>query len=121
MVDLVTHNSPFFGLGPFGVWHSDRPFLQDFSHMTDLELSYTNSVARGRGTGVRGAIGGFTGSSSRSELTGAIVTTFSPIPVHAGIDNSSVALGSQKMVVRLLSNPTPLSLYFWGNYPNCDL
>ena len=86
---------PQFGLSTFGTWHANRTFSQDYSHMTELEHMYTNSIPKGGGLGLTGAIGGFAGSSTRAELSGAIVTTFSPHDAHVGIDNKAIAHGAQ--------------------------
>eukprot|EP00973_Karenia_brevis_P004810 661493-Karenia_brevis.AAC.1 len=55
-----------------------------------LEQEY--SVVKQQSSGVSAAVGlhGYTSSSTRAELMGAIIAILSPHPVHLALDNLSV-------------------------------
>ena len=50
---------------------------------------------------MRGIMNTLRGSSTRTELAGLLGATISDEPVHAGIDNSAVVQGSQRVVEHL--------------------
>ena len=84
MVFLIVPRNQFMG---YQMQQSGGPN----AHQTLLNLNkdYGTCKTRSDGISIVGHLGGYTSSSSRVELLGAILALFSDLPLHLAIDNAS--------------------------------
>ena len=108
----------YLGLGGAGVWWPGRN-PKDHHRLSPAELDLAHYQQYDDGLMLYTPIGGYTGSSTRTELAAAIIALSANGPIHLGTD-SQAFLDKAEWILECLRSRKPHKVR-WGTTPDGDL
>jgi ribonuclease HI len=118
----------FLGLGGAGVWWPDRTVEQAeisgnayFCSLSEVEFEMAHTRQTSSGLQLFTKIGGYGGSSTRTELAGGIIAMFAEGPVHIGSDSEAFVDKATALINLISKGGDPQQHRPWSMCQDGDL